>query len=64
MSKKLKQGVECADCHERLFSWHVHDFHYCNCGNTFIDGGDEYIRYGYKKMPKLIKFNKKVDKRP
>jgi hypothetical protein len=23
-----------------------HDFHYCSCGATFVDGGFDYFRYG------------------
>jgi hypothetical protein len=27
-------------------SKHRHDFVKCNCGNAFLDGGDDYIRAG------------------
>lgn len=50
-------GVECARCKERLFSLYVHDFHYCKCNGTFIDGGTVYVRYGWEPdvgKPKMI----------
>lgn len=53
---KRKWGVECPECKERLFSWHVHDFHYCKGGHVFIDGGNEYMRYSHTKDGKIPKF--------
>jgi len=45
---KLKHwGVECSVCKERLFSMAGHDFHYCKCGATFVDGGYDYVRCGW-----------------
>lgn len=67
MSKAKKKGIECPICKERLFSWHVHDFHYCKEGHVFIDGGDQYLRYCWTtdgKKPKVISFNTKLDKLP
>lgn len=56
-------GVKCASCKKRMFSFHVHDFKYCGCDNeTFIDGGREYIRYGWKTLkPVYIYWTKKQD---
>lgn len=54
-----KKGVMCTSCKERLFSWHVHDFHYCRCGKAFIDGGNDYARCGGKVSPKFIIFSKR-----
>jgi hypothetical protein len=34
------------DCLEILESKHRHHFIRCKCGNSFLDGGDEYIRGG------------------
>ena len=46
-------SAKCLNCGDVLVSVHVHDFVTCSCfenkeGNTgiFIDGGDEYCRYG------------------
>lgn len=41
-------GVKCPDCKKRMFSFHVHDYKLCGCPNEcMIDGGREYIRYGW-----------------
>jgi hypothetical protein len=62
---KVVTGVECPQCKERLFSWHVHDFHYCGCGATFVDGGREYLRYGWNgPRPKEIEFDPTADEMP
>jgi hypothetical protein len=39
--------VICTACNTGIFSVSVHDFHYCPCGSTFVDGGFDYIRFGY-----------------
>ncbi len=39
-------AIECSNCHDVIYSRAVHDFHYCSCEETFIDGGFDYIRYG------------------
>jgi hypothetical protein len=54
MSNKGKmrvQGVECPRCKEKLWSKHRHDFHYCKCKYTFVDGGRDYLRYGWGIEP-------------
>lgn len=38
--------IECAKCHERIQSKHRHDFRWCPCGETFVDGGSAYLRCG------------------
>lgn len=38
----------CEKCFSMIQSIHVHDFKECNCGDIFIDGGREYIRWGAK----------------
>lgn len=42
MSRKL----QCLKCKSVIQSKSVHDFVRCKCGAIFIDGGDEYTRYG------------------
>lgn len=42
----IKYGIKCTKCGTRLYSTHTHDFKYCKCGAIFIDGGDDYMRYG------------------
>lgn len=43
----IVQGVECPRCKEQIWSQYRHDFHYCTCDYTFVDGGRDYLRYGY-----------------
>ncbi len=38
--------AKCGDCEDIMHSTKVHEFIQCLCGNSFIDGGDEYFRYG------------------
>lgn len=40
--------IKCLKCNDVIKSYHVHDFKWCECKNIFIDGGDEYLRYGGK----------------
>jgi hypothetical protein len=40
-------GIQCPLCEEVLVSLWGHDFHYCECGYCFVDGGRNYLRYGY-----------------
>ena len=40
-------AVICKACGDTIFSRAHHDFHYCSCGKTFVDGGFDYIRYGF-----------------
>ena len=42
----MNPSIKCLKCEEVIKSHHVHDFKWCSCGNVFIDGGDEYLRYG------------------
>lgn len=43
-------GLQCPNCGEIVVSLHRHDFCQCGCGDTFIDGGFDYIRAGAKQM--------------
>jgi len=48
--------IKCLGCNTILESTWVHDFVMCDCENqTFVDGGDEYLRFGGKDLD-LIKF--------
>jgi len=46
MSNKIK----CLKCNDIIQSYYTHDFKKCSCGNIFIDGGNDYLRYGGKGM--------------
>lgn len=54
-------GVECVECKKRMFSFHVHDYKTCGCPNdTMVDGGREYLRYGWlKQKPRRIYWTKR-----
>lgn len=55
-SKVLVKCVQCPSCADLIYSRAVHDYHHCSCGEVMVDGGFEYLRYGWKdKMPKVIK---------
>lgn len=38
--------VQCLLCKDVIVSNTRHDFVYCECKNTFVDGGYDYLRYG------------------
>lgn len=42
-------GVTCGWCKQGLISLYTHDFHYCFCGGTFVDGGTSYLRCGWEE---------------
>lgn len=43
--------VQCLKCFVILESLFRHDFQQCECDNeTFVDGGNDYCRYGGKDM--------------
>ena len=42
--------IKCLKCNDVIKSYSVHDFKWCSCRNIFIDGGDEYLRYGGKGL--------------
>jgi len=43
--------IKCKQCGTILESKRIHDFVSCNCDNeTFIDGGDVYMRAGGKNL--------------
>lgn len=40
-------GLQCPKCRDIIFSEHRHDFRRCKCGAIFVDGGKDYLRYGW-----------------
>lgn len=43
----LRNAAQCAKCGDVIESRHRHDFVSCSCGAIFVDGGRDYIRYGW-----------------
>jgi hypothetical protein len=41
--------LRCKSCNDVIESKYTHDFVSCKCGMIFVDGGNEYTRYGYLK---------------
>lgn len=42
----VQNAVICNKCDELIVSKNRHDFVECECGNIFVDGGQEYLRRG------------------
>ena len=40
--------IRCTACGDTIQSMYRHDFVKCSCGETFVDGGDAYLRCGGK----------------
>ena len=38
--------IKCLKCNDTIESKHRHDFKSCECGQCFVDGGEDYFRYG------------------
>ena len=41
----------CGKCYGIMESKHRHDFVRCACGESFLDGGDDYFRAGGYTVP-------------
>lgn len=50
--------VKCLKCNKILESKYRHDFVSCKCDNeTFVDGGNSYLRIGGKDLTMIAIFN-------
>ncbi|MGN8845750.1 MULTISPECIES: DUF7695 domain-containing protein [Bacillaceae] len=47
MKKILINKVRCKKCNDIIESKHSNDFKRCKCGAIFIDGGQDFQRYGW-----------------
>jgi len=46
--------IQCPECKKVLHSMYTHDFVICDCpAQTFVDGGDSYIRVGGLQLDEL-----------
>jgi hypothetical protein len=43
----IYNAVQCNLCNDVIESYHRHDFKKCSCKNVTVDGGLDYIRYGW-----------------
>jgi hypothetical protein len=41
-----KIKIKCLNCGKTIESTHRHRFKECSCGNIFVEGGDDYLRFG------------------
>jgi ribosomal protein L37AE/L43A len=56
INKTIVCAVICPHCKDKIYSRARHDFHYCTCGKTAIDGGFDYVRVAWDKIhPKQVK---------
>jgi len=42
----IRNAAMCNKCGVAIQSTHVHDYIECPCGESFVDGGNSYFRYG------------------
>lgn len=54
-------GVKCPYCKEIIYSRARHDFRRCSCGNIFVDGGKEYLKYGGENIENIKFFKIELD---
>lgn len=43
---RMKSKIRCLICNDVIESMYRHDFKYCSCKAVFVDGGNDYFRYG------------------
>lgn len=44
----IVQAIQCDACQDVIYSRAHHDYHHCTCGAINVDGGFEYMRFGWK----------------
>jgi hypothetical protein len=52
--KITRSRAMCLDCTDVIESRCVHEFVRCKCGHIFLDGGLEYVRYGYTCKERIV----------
>lgn len=56
--------IKCLKCGETIESTYRHHYKECSCANIFVDGGDDYLRFGGnikdKKSCLFIKDGKEI----
>ena len=51
--ERFRQGLHCLVCNVITYSRYRHDYHSCECGNCFVDGGPAYFRGGYNNKAQV-----------
>jgi hypothetical protein len=46
----MKNKAKCLKCKDIIESKSRHDFVECKCGEIFVDGGQDYFRWGAKDI--------------
>ena len=55
--------IKCLSCNTILESKYRWDFKSCDCpNNTYIDGGNDYLRFGTKDLTKILFWDEEVKK--
>jgi hypothetical protein len=56
MQTKVRvKTVTCPQCQVEIYSRARHDYHSCYCGKTTVDGGFDYLSYGWASKEVLPK---------
>jgi hypothetical protein len=55
-NKKGGSRIKCLKCGDIIQSMYKHDFVWCSCGNVFVDGGNDYFRFGGFDDEKTVEF--------
>lgn len=56
----IQQGLECANCGDRIFSNSRHDYVHCDCNGIFVDGGLNYFRRGGHRIKQAIPITREL----
>lgn len=49
--------IQCKHCKQILISTHRHDWKQCVCKTVFVDGGNDYLRRGFKQQDDYIELS-------
>jgi hypothetical protein len=49
MKQILHNRIKCKKCGDVIESMYRHDFKFCKCGFCSVDGGQDYLRRGWKE---------------
>ena len=57
--RPITNKLRCKKCNDIIESKNNHDMVYCQCGAIYVDGGNEYQRYGWSggNVEDLIDFS-------